>query len=116
MLAAVAAINRWPGEWASWRSVLQAGPRAALPPTPRDALIVPRRAELALERARALTAEGHLRDALMVLETVRPTDPERVESDRLRGDIQRQLLALTAVPPAPDGGDEAAARGDHRSR
>jgi hypothetical protein len=32
---------------------------------------------------------------------VRPTDPQRDEADRLRGDIQRQLLALTSMPSMP---------------
>jgi hypothetical protein len=114
MLAGFAAINRWaPQQWAAWRGVLQTGPRTALP-VARDALIVPRRAELSLERARSLTAEGHLRDALTILETVRPTDPERAEADRLRADIQRQLLALTAVPSAPDGHDDPPGAGDRR--
>jgi hypothetical protein len=59
---------------------------------------LPRRGELALARARAFAAAGRLRDALAVLERVRATDPERVEADRLRGEIQLQLLALTSVP------------------
>ena len=65
----------------------------------------PRRGELALTRARALAADGHLRDALTTLDLVRPTDPQKTEADRLRGEIQLQLLALTSVPaqPAPDG-------------
>ena len=40
--------------------------------------------------------------------TVRPADLQKPEADRLRGDIQRQLLELAAIPrltaPAPDGG------------
>jgi len=116
-LGAVAAIQRWsPGAWNAWRGVLQPGPRPAPAPSPRDAsLIVPRRAEIALGRARALTAEGHLRDALTVLDAVRPTDAERAEADRLRGEIQRQLLALTAVPAAPDESG-AAPSGDRPPR
>jgi hypothetical protein len=59
---------------------------------------LPRRGELALARARAQVADGHLRDALVTLDTVRPTDSEKGEADRLRGEIQLQLLALTPVP------------------
>jgi tetratricopeptide (TPR) repeat protein len=72
------------------------GERAA----PDLSLPLPRRGEIALARARALVAGGHLRDALFTLDEVRPTDPQREEADRLRADLQRQLLALTALPTA----------------
>jgi len=38
-----------------------------------------------------------------VLELVRPTDPQRADAERLRGDIQRQLitLATSTSPSAP---------------
>jgi hypothetical protein len=65
------------------------------------ALTLPRRGDQALTRARALAADGHLRDALTALDLVRPTDPEKAEADRLRGEIQLQLIALTSVPQAP---------------
>ena len=45
-------------------------------------------------RARALAAGGHLHDALQALDHVRITDPLRPEADRLRADIQQQLLAV----------------------
>ena len=61
----------------------------------------PRRGELTLTRARSLAADGHLRDALTTLDLVRPTDPQKAEADRLRGEIQRQLIALTSVPAPP---------------
>src|SRR5438093_1377614 len=61
----------------------------------------PRRGEVALARARALAADGHLRDALTTLDLVRPTDPQKAEADRLRGEIQLQLIALTSVPAQP---------------
>jgi tetratricopeptide (TPR) repeat protein len=62
-------------------------------------LPVPRRAEAALARARALVASGKLRDALPLLESIRSTDPERPDADRMRAEIQHQLLALDALPP-----------------
>jgi tetratricopeptide (TPR) repeat protein len=73
------------------------------PPVPQDlTLPLPRRGETALSKGRALAASGRLHDALAALEQVRPTDPQRDEADRLRGDIQRQLLALTSMPaPVP---------------
>ena len=61
-------------------------------------LPLPRPGETMLTRARALMAGGHFHEALAALEAVRPTDPQKAEADRLRGDIQRQLLALTSIP------------------
>jgi len=61
----------------------------------------PRRGELALTRARAMAATGHLRDALAALDLVRPTDPQKAEADRLRAEMQLQLIALTSVPAQP---------------
>lgn len=65
-------------------------------------LPVPLRGAIALERARALAATGRLHDALAVLETVRVTDAEKTEADRLVADIQRQLIEFSpSVPSAP---------------
>jgi tetratricopeptide (TPR) repeat protein len=74
------------------------------PPVAQDlTLPLPRRGETALLKGRALIAGGRLHDAMAVLEQVRSTDPQRAEADRLRADLQRQLLALTPMPPAvPD--------------
>lgn len=66
---------------------------ASMPVREMD-LPLPRRGEAALVRARALAAGGHLRDALAILDLVRTTDPQKPEADRLREDVQRQLLAL----------------------
>jgi tetratricopeptide (TPR) repeat protein len=62
-------------------------------------LPLPRRGETALNRARDLVAGGRLRDALRELDSVRTTDPQRPVADRLKADIQRQLIAIAAVPP-----------------
>jgi hypothetical protein len=83
-------------------------PAAVSAPVALDAsLPLPRQGETALLRARALIAGGHLRDALLLLDAVRRTDPQQPEVDRLRADIQRQLLALTRVPAgeAPEKGE-----------
>lgn len=61
-------------------------------------LPIPRRAEGALARARALVSSGKLRDALLLLDAVRPTDAERSEADRLRTEIQRQLIEIGPLP------------------
>ncbi|HEX3644969.1 MAG TPA: hypothetical protein VHT95_05135 [Vicinamibacterales bacterium] len=118
ILAAAAAIVTLTGAAAwndmiGWRSIValahvgtrsDPAPAAASAPVARDAALpLPRRGETALLRARALAAGGRLRDAMTALDAVRPTDPEQPDADRLRADIQRQLLALTAVPAdAPD--------------
>lgn len=91
-------------DWAHLRALVvaerEAPPRAAAGPAPHEvAPAPPRRGELALARARTLVASGHLHDALDVLGAVRRTDPQRPDADRLRGEIQRQLIALTAMPP-----------------
>lgn len=101
-LAGVAAATWRTGDWRDWRSLL------ALHELPMGAVVtpageerlppVPSRAETALARARVLAASGHLRDALTVLETVRPTDPLKADADRLRADVQRQLLGLVTLP------------------
>jgi len=64
-------------------------------------LVLPRRGEMILTNARALMAGGHFREALTALETVRTTDPQRGDADRLRAEIQQQLIALATLPPVP---------------
>jgi len=89
--------------WQSWLP-LQTVPQAnaAAPVVREQSLALPRRGEMALARARTLAAGGHLSDALAALDLVRPTDAQRADADRLRADIQRQLLALVPAPrPAP---------------
>lgn len=87
-----------------WRGVLSyrepAGQGVGAPVTDLS-LPLPRRAEIAVANARALAASGRLHEAIAALETVRATDPQKAEADRLRGDLQRQLLALTPLPPIP---------------
>ena len=78
-----------------WRAMLtQPEPQAAPSPSVERPLPMPRRAETALARARALAAGGRLHDALQALDRVRVTDPQRAEADRLRADIQQQLIAV----------------------
>jgi tetratricopeptide (TPR) repeat protein len=71
------------------------------PPRPaQEPLLLPRGAETALERARALHAAGRLYDALRAVDLVRPTDPLRPEADRLKAVIQRDLLSYRTSPAA----------------
>jgi tetratricopeptide (TPR) repeat protein len=102
-IATTAVLAIWKDAIA-WRPA-ETVPAAAPGPVAREAALpLPRRGETALLRARALIAGGHLHDALTILDTVRPTDPQQADVDRLRAAIQRQLLALTPVPSgdAPD--------------
>lgn len=63
-----------------------------------EPLVVPHSAETALDRARTLSASGRLYDALRAVDLVRPTDPQRAEADKLKAEIQRQLLAHHTRP------------------
>jgi hypothetical protein len=65
---------------------------------------IPLRAEVALTRARALVAGGRLHDAIAALRAIRPTDAQNVEAERLRGDIQRQLIYLTLAAESAAAG------------
>jgi tetratricopeptide (TPR) repeat protein len=88
-----------------WRSLLflrDAPVVAAAPPPVREGVLpLPRRGEKALARAQTLASAGHLHDALVALDGVRPTDPERADADALRTSNQRQLLSLADGLPPP---------------
>lgn len=83
-----------------WRNQPPVASRAAEDPLP-----VPRAAEIDLARARTLFASGHARDALRLVERIRPTDPLKADADALRGDIQR--LLLSGGLSVPQGGGSA---------
>ena len=85
---------------ADWRTMLglpSVRSAATLAPAARDlALAIPRRGETALARARRQAAGGELHGALSTLDAVRSTDPQKPDADRLRADLQRELLRLGA--------------------
>jgi tetratricopeptide (TPR) repeat protein len=92
-----------------WPSLVGLGPEVLRTPavaaTVDGPLPIPLRGETAFARAQTLVAGGHLHDALAALDRVRPTDPQRGDADRLRADIQRQLIGLAATElAAPPGG------------
>jgi tetratricopeptide (TPR) repeat protein len=95
-IVAVPRLNEWRGILAPPPSD---PPAVTLPSAGERTLPIPRRGETALARAQALAARGHLHDALTVLDGVRITDPQRPDADRLRTDIQRQLLAISGSQP-----------------
>jgi tetratricopeptide (TPR) repeat protein len=114
---AVFAASRDQIDWRQLLDLARSAGRVAAPaaavaaPVARESTLpLPRRGETMLSHARTLAAGGHLHDALVTLESVRPTDPQKADADRLRGDIQRQLLALTTLPAAPPREEEKAVR------
>lgn len=103
--AGVAVISLHP----DWRSllVLETAP-GPLPVLPGGGAThpLPARGEELLERARALEASGHLREAMAALDQVRLTDPQKADADRIRGDVQKTLIQLASPGPAsaePEG-------------
>lgn len=69
-----------------------------------EALPLAQPGEIALKRARRLFTAGHPIDALRSLDLIRPTDQARADADRLRADIQRELLQYVPAP-APSSTD-----------
>jgi hypothetical protein len=87
---------------ASW--LAETAPATDLPNEPARVEPVPvvRGADIRLARARELQASGRLRDALRALDEIGIGDPLRSDADRLRADVQRQLLDAIAASAPPD--------------
>ncbi len=78
---------------------------------PQEALLpVPAAADVALSRGRALYAKGRLREALAVLDEVRPGDPRRPQADELEIEIQHRLLQAARAAGPPQAARTPAAR------
>ena len=110
MVAAISFVVVTPNGLADWfpaQATTQAPAPALVTPAP---LPIPSPTEAYLSQGRALFAGGKLRDALRALERVPVGDSLRQDADRLRGEIQRELLAVasaeasspatTAAPPS----------------
>jgi tetratricopeptide (TPR) repeat protein len=65
-----------------------------------EVLPVPSASELYLSRSRAFFRSGRLRDALRELDRVPIGATEHADAERLRAEIQRELLAVAAVAGA----------------
>jgi hypothetical protein len=97
-LAGVSAATWRLGDWRSLLTIPEMPRTTATQSLDERLPPVPARGETALLRAHSLAASGRLRDALAALDAVRPTDPQKTDADRLRADIQRQLLSLVSIP------------------
>jgi hypothetical protein len=71
-----------------------------------EPLPIVRTADILLDHARELYAGGRLHDALRLLDRIGIADPVRADADRLRADIQRDLLAAApaGTPATTDTG------------
>lgn len=93
----------WSSGVLPWAAPVPLAAEARLAPEP---LPVPSASEVALARASAWYDRGRLRDALAVLDAIRPGDPLRPQADDLRATIQQRLLEAARAtrapqPPAP---------------
>src|SRR5687768_1501936 len=89
---------------ASWLAELPVA-APAVEPARVEPLPVVRGAEMRVSRARALYTAGRLHDALRILDEVDVADPVRPDADRLKADVQRDLLAAvrtTVTAPAAE--------------
>jgi tetratricopeptide (TPR) repeat protein len=84
---------------ASWIAELPMKTPVVEAPRP-EPLPVVRTSEMLLARAQALYAQGHARDALVLLDRIPRTDPARADADRLLADVQRELLAAVTIDGA----------------
>lgn len=115
LVAAIAFVIVTPNGLSDWFPV-QATAGAPVPTAPAPApLPVPAPTEAYVTHARALFAGGKLRDALRALDRVPVGDAMRADAERLRADIQRELLAVATAeasssaapavpPPSPPQG------------
>ncbi len=102
LISALALVMVAPGGLSDWFPVqaTTSSPSALLAPPPAP-LPVPAPTEAYLVQARALFGNGKLRDALRFLDRVPFGDALRPDADRLRADIQRELLAVAGAEASP---------------
>lgn len=97
LVSATAFVVVAPNGFADWFPVqATTGTPVAFIPAPGP-LPVPSPMEAYLAQARALYAGGKLRDALRSLDRVPVGDALRPDAERLRADIQRELLAVAGA-------------------
>jgi hypothetical protein len=110
LVASLAFVIVSPNGLSDWFPV-QATTGAPVQFTPAPApLPVPAPTESYVSQARTMFAGGKLRDALRALDRVPVGDTLRPEAERLRGEIQRELLAVAAAEVSASGGAPAPVR------
>ncbi|MSO52898.1 MAG: hypothetical protein CK533_09480 [Acidobacterium sp.] len=85
-------------DWFPVQATAELPVSATVTPAP---LPVPSPTESYVTQGRTLFANGKLRDALRALDRVPLGDSLRPEADRLRGEIQRELLAVASAEMSP---------------
>ncbi len=85
-------------DWFPVQATTELPVSATVTPAP---LPVPSPTESYVTQGRILFANGKLRDALRALDRVPLGDSLRPEADRLRGEIQRELLAVASAEMSP---------------
>jgi hypothetical protein len=80
----------------SWIAELPIGPPRTDIVRPEPLPIV-RTSEMLVAGARSLYVAGKLKDALIVLDRIGPSDPARPDADRLRALVQRDVLAAAGL-------------------
>ena len=100
IVAAVSLVVVTPNGWADWFPAQATTQTPVSAPLTLAPLPVPSPTEAYLAQGRSLFAGGKLRDAMRVLERVPLGDALRPNADRLRGEIQRQLLAVATAETA----------------
>jgi len=101
-VATVAAILMVAQPVASWLIDLPETAPLVAEPDRVESLPIVRGAEMRLARARQLYADGRLRDALRLLDEIGIADPLRGDADRLKADVQRDLLNTVAFPSSAE--------------
>jgi tetratricopeptide (TPR) repeat protein len=104
-VAVVSGLALFAAPLVSWFGNLPAAGGAPTTSGPVENLPIVRTGDVALTRARQLYVGGHLADALRTLEGIDVGDPVRSQAEKLRGDIQRDLLATVrqSTPTSAEG-------------
>jgi hypothetical protein len=99
--AAVAAWGVTLPDLGRWSFAAAARPAAPIVAAAVEPLPLAAASELYIARSRSFFRRGRLQDALHELDRVPAGGAERVTADRLRAEIQAQLLAVAAAEPRP---------------
>ena len=97
VVAAISFVLVAPNGFTEWFPVQATTDRPAPLVAPPTEVPVPSPTEAYVARARSLFASGKLRDALRSLDRVPVGDALRPDAERIRADIQRELLAVAGA-------------------